>query len=296
MEENIMEFISNYMRDDTYRHMLNELTGKTFGFDFESWVTQGYFEGDYIPYSFMDEGRIISNVSANRMKFMQNGAMKYYIQIGTVMTDENYRKHGLAAKLIKHALEEYEQECDGIYLFGNLSASGFYQKMDFKVENQYRYYVKDEFCNCKKNGELFKPIKDMDDEIKKNYLNMVRNSAYHSSFEQINKYGLQMFYTANLDNVFYADDIECFIVLEQEECTVLKSVLCKDKIALIDVLQRIDIENHKCRLGFTPHDEDMNICISEVYDGGDDYRFFYRGNELETIERDKLYFPDLSHA
>lgn len=38
------------------------------------------------------------------------------------------------------------------------------------------------------------------------------------------------------------------------------------------------------------------ICISEVYDGGDDYRLFYRGKELEAIEQDRFYFPDLSHA
>ena len=60
------------MNNDTMRHALNELTEKTFEFNFESWVTNGYFEGDYIPYSFMSEGKIISNVSANRMKFMQN--------------------------------------------------------------------------------------------------------------------------------------------------------------------------------------------------------------------------------
>ena len=140
-----MDLISNYMTDDTCRHMLNELTANTFGFNFESWVTQEYFEGDYIPYSFMKDGKIISNVSANRMKFMQNGAMKYYVQIGTVMTDESYRKQGLAAKLMKHVIEEYEQECDGIYLFGDLGALEFYQKLGFKTENQYRYYVKDEF-------------------------------------------------------------------------------------------------------------------------------------------------------
>ena len=291
-----MELISNYMTDDTYRHMLNELTRNTFGFDFESWVTQRYFEGDYIPYSFVNEGKIVSNVSANRMKFMQNGVMKYYIQIGTVMTDESYRKQGLAAKLMKHVIEEYEQECDGIYLFGDLGALEFYQKMQFKVENQYQYYIKDEFCNCEKTGEPFMPIKDMGDDIKKSYLDMVRNSVHHSSFEQMNKYGLQMFYTAELDHVYYAADIECFIVLEQDECTVLKTVLCKKKIALTDVLQRIDIANHECRLGFTPHKEDRGLCISEVYDGGDDYRLFFRGKELEAIERDKLHFPDLSHA
>ena len=291
-----MELISNYMNDDTYRHMLNELTKKTFGFDVESWVKQGYFEGDYIPYSFKSEERIISNVSVNRMKFMHNGAMKYYIQIGTVMTDENYRKRGLAAKLMKHVIEEYEQKCDGIYLFSNLNALEFYQKMNFKIENQYRYYVKDEFCNCEKSKDMFKPIKDMDDSIKKKYLDLVRNSEYHSSFEQINKYSLQMFYTADFDNVFYAEGIECFIVLERDECTVLKSVLCKKKIALIDVLQRIEIYNHKCRLGFTPYDEDVNICVSKIYEGGNDYKLFYRGKELESIEQDKLYFPDLSHA
>ncbi len=62
---------------------------------------------------------MLSNVSANRMKFLQNGEEKYYIQIGTVMTDEDYRKQGLASGLIKHVISEYENECDGIYLFGN---------------------------------------------------------------------------------------------------------------------------------------------------------------------------------
>ncbi len=57
-----MELISDYMRVDTYRHMLNELTRNTFGFDFEGWVTKGYFEGEYIPYSLTEEGRMLSNV------------------------------------------------------------------------------------------------------------------------------------------------------------------------------------------------------------------------------------------
>lgn len=87
-----MELIKDYMRDADCRHRLNDLTRKTFGFDFESWVTEGYFEGDYIPYSFMKDGKIISNVSVNRMKFMQNGVVKNYIQLGTVMTDESYRR------------------------------------------------------------------------------------------------------------------------------------------------------------------------------------------------------------
>ena len=63
-----MELIYGYMNDDILRHALNELTLKTFCFDFEKWVTEGYFEGDYIPYSFFENGRIVSNVSAKKMK------------------------------------------------------------------------------------------------------------------------------------------------------------------------------------------------------------------------------------
>lgn len=284
------------MYDDTNRHMLNELTEKNFGFNFENWVMQGYFQGDYIPYSFVNDGKIVSNVSVNRMKFMQNGVEKNYIQIGTVMTDENYRNKGLASKLMKLVIEEYEQKCDGIYLFGDLDALEFYRKMNFRIENQYRYYVKDELCNCEKRGEMFKSIKNMDDSIKKKYIKTVQNSACYSSFEQINKYGLQMFYTVGFDNVFYAGDIDCYITLDIGERFILSSVLCREKIALTDILQRIDFENRKCQLGFTPHKDDANVCLYDEYDGGEDYRLFCRGKELEVINRQKLYFPELSHA
>ena len=290
-----MEMISNYMRDEKSRHMLNDLTRKTFGFDFEGWITNGYFEGEYIPYSLTEEGRMLSNVSANRMKFMQNGEEKYYIQVGTVMTDENYRKQGLASRLIKHVIAEYENDCDGIYLFGNLDAVSFYEKMGFKTLNEYRYFVKEEFLGRDDSKEAFQPLSDMDDDIKKHYLYMVRSCLDLSSFAQTNKYGLQMFYTGEFNNVFYVKDLDCFVVLEQEDGTKLQSVLCKGNVPLSEILKRINLPNG-CALGFTPRKEDMDICTCEKYDGADDYRLFYKGKELESIERDRLYFPELSHA
>ena len=92
-----MELICDYMKDGDLRRKLNHLTRKTFGFDFEGWVAGGYCEGDYIPYSFLENGRMVSNVSANRMHFMQKGVKRDYIQIGTVMTDQAYRRLGKRA-------------------------------------------------------------------------------------------------------------------------------------------------------------------------------------------------------
>ena len=290
-----MEIISDYMRDEESRHMLNALTQKIFGFDFEGWVTNGYFEGDYIPYSLVENGVMLSNVSANKMRFMQNGVAKNYVQLGTVMTDESYRKQGLAAKLMQHVIKEYEDKCDGIYLFGNLSATGFYRKMGFDILNQYMYFVKEKYCNSGIAGEPFMPVKEMGEDIKQKYKDLVRLSCPYSAFEQMNKFGLQMFYTSRMDNVYYLSDLDCFIVKEQDGDTVLGSVLCKKKVGLAEILKRIDVEN-RLRLGFVPLDEDKELCDCSLYDGGDDYQLFYRGTELEAIERDKLYFPDLSHA
>lgn len=292
-----MELVSNYMRDDTLRHALNDLTKKTFGFDFESWVTGGYFEGDYIPYSFIEDGTIISNISANRMTFLQNGVEKNYIQIGTVMTDKAYRRQGLAKKLMDHVVKQYKDSCDGFYLFANLDAVDFYDKCGFSKETEYRYSIKNEFCMKKSAGEIFMPVNTGDKQMKQKYMDMVRRSAVNSSLEQLNKFGLQMFYTADMENIYYAKDMDCFIVADMEENTLLlQSIICENYVTLLDVLQRVRGEYHKCQLGFTPALKDMDICVAEQYDGADDYRLFYLGEQLKSIENEKLYFPELSHA
>lgn len=291
-----MELISNYMRDDDLRHALNDLTQKTFCFNFEGWVTSGYFEGDYIPYSFIEDGKILANVSANRMQFMQNGVVKNYIQLGTVMTDEAYRRQGLAAKLIKHVVETYEKNCDGIYLFGNLEALGFYRKMGFREGLQYSCSVKKEYLpDAATPG--FAPVDPENASMKEKYIDAVRNSAVNSSFEQINKFGLQLFYTSSLEGIFYAEDIDCFVSYEKDGATlILNSVISKNKVSLKDVLDRLEGGISEVRLGFTPLAEDLAMCDLTAFDGADDYRLFYIGDEITSLEKEKLYFPEFSHA
>ena len=179
------------MNNAEQRHMLNELCKKTFWFDFEGWVVNGYFEGDYIPYSFVEDGRMLSNVSVNRMQFIQNGVRRDYIQLGTVMTDEANRNRGLAGKLIDMVLERYRDKCGGVYLFGNMEALGFYRRLGFS---------------------------------------------------------------------------------EMQEC------------------------RYTLRLGFSPAAHDEALFDAVPYDGADDYRLFYCGKDVDSIEKQRLYFPSLSHA
>lgn len=88
---------------------------------------------------------------------------------------------------------------------------------------------------------------------------------------------------------------------------LVSNYMCDDTLrhALNDLTKKtfgFDFESwvtggyHKCQLGFTPALKDMDICVAEQYDGADDYRLFYLGEHLKSIENEKLYFPELSHA
>lgn len=299
-----MRLVKDYMKNDILRHELNELTQATFGFDFESWVTNGYFEGDYIPYSFEEDGKILSNVSVNLMHFVQNEEKRNYIQLGTVMTAADHRKQGLARKLMEHILEEYEGKCDGIYLFANLSVLDFYRKMGFEERTQSQYTLRDDVkldiqrsiaTKARNNG--FVKLDSSDVESKKKYCEAVRNSVVNGAFEQENKYALQMFYTSDLENVYYSKELDCFVVLEHNgETLELQSVISPKYISLKKIFSEIDLDYKELKLGFTPSHDETDLFEAALFDGGDDYRLFCRGSRLESIEQEKLYFPTFSHA
>lgn len=292
-----MEFIFDYMENDILRYKLNALTQKIYGFDFDNWMAGGYYEGDYIPYSFMQNGKILANVSVNRMHFIQNGVPKYYIQLGTVMTDEAFRNQGLAGKLIEHILKEYENKCDGVYLFSNPDALGFYRKTGFKESNQYQYSLKKKWSGSGEKSAAFRKTCGQDEQVKQKYMDAVRNCAINSALEHINKFGLQMFYTADLHNVYYADDMDCFAVMEKSKDKLfLKSIISKQQISLKDVVSHIDVVYNSLILGFPPASRDIDMFEVSVYNDRNDNRLFYRGKDLESIEKDKLSFPQLSHA
>lgn len=287
-----MRFVKDYMRDATLRHALNELTEEIYGFNFENWVVNGYYEGDYIPYSYEENGRMIANVSVNKMKFIQNGQKKYYIQLGTVMTDKEFRNRGYARALIEKVLADYRGQCDGIYLFGNLEALEFYDKLGFSRGMQYRYILKKEVKSARIDCfQLVEPFQ------KSRYMDALRHSAVNAALEQENKYALQMFYSSDMEQVYYSEKLDCYVVMEEENGTLyLQSIICRERIRLEQVLEHIGEEYDHMILGFAPCGEDADMFDAQPYDGDDDYRLFYYGEALGKIETEKLYFPQLSHA
>lgn len=98
------------------------------------------------------------------------------------MTEEGHRCQGLARKLMEQVLEIYSPISDGIYLFADLSALGFYEKIGFRKVNQYQYYLK-KGTSLGKGSTAFRPLQPQE---KPEYLAALRNSAPYAALDQVN--------------------------------------------------------------------------------------------------------------
>lgn len=311
-----MRLIRDYMQDAAARAALGALTQAAFGFDFEAWAARGFCaHGAYVPYSFEEDGRILSNVSVNRMEFCLNGEKRRWLQLGTVATREDMRGRGLARRLVEIALADSMDGCDGVYLFANPEAAGFYEKCGFTRGIEYRSFPRAEaYLNtdarlssmrergdsCAEarldTGARFVPVNPRDERALAAYHRAVRETKPYAALWQENGFGLAMFYTMNAENAYYCPALDAHAVVEDGS---LNAVFARNMPLLRAVLAALAASENvetPTVIGFTPGPEDADACVREPWDGGDDYRLYGRGRVLEEIAANRLCFPALSHA
>ena len=129
----------NYRNNDALRASFNRLAEKTFGLNFENWYRNGFWKDNYIPYSVVLDGEVVSNVSVNACNMNYKGKIVKLIQLGTIMTDEDYRGNGYARALMEEVIKDYDGQVDGIYLFANESVLEFYPKFGFREAKEYQF-------------------------------------------------------------------------------------------------------------------------------------------------------------
>ena len=311
-----MRLIRDYMQDAAARAALGALTQAAFGFDFEAWAARGFCaRGAYVPYSFEEDGRILSNVSVNRMEFCLNGEKRRWLQLGTVATREDMRGRGLARRLVEIALADSMDGCDGVYLFANPEAAGFYEKCGFTRGIEYRSFPRAEaYLNtdarlssmrergdsCAEarldTGARFVPVNPGDERALTAYQRAVHETKPYAALWQENGFGLAMFYTMNAENAYYCPALDAHAVVEDGS---LNAVFARNMSLLRAVLAALAASENvetPTVIGFTPRPEDADACVREPWDGGDDYRLYGRGRVLEEIAANRLCFPALSHA
>ena len=287
-----MKLIKQIKDDPQLRDSFNGLAMKTFGLSFSEWWRRGYWTDSYIPYVFVDGGKVVANASVNLMDLMWHGQPKRYIQIGTVMTDAAYRHQGLSRTLLQEIIGDWADKSDALYLFANDTVLDFYPKFGFQREREYQYS-----SPAHSNQGMARKL-DMETEADRQILlrHFQMSNAY-SQFPMRHNVGLLMFYCGSFlkETIYWIPEFDAVLVAEKENDTLLcYDVFCDGEVPMTDLLGVVAAPDvAKIIWGFTP--KDTADCAVAPLEEDDNALFVYAGKENLFADH-RLMFPLLSHA
>ena len=276
--------------DDGARSGFFALAKKVFGLDFARWHALGWWGDGYIPHALYDGDRAVSNVSANIIQTRLRGAEKRFIQLGTVMTDPDYRGLGLAKRLMETVLEKYAPACDGMYLYANDSVVDFYPKFGFIPAEEYSFARP-----VSPSGAKVRAM-DMDDPRDRALLlNRYAEGNPFSALPMLGNAGLLMFYCAQFlkDCVYEVPGSGAVAVAEYEgDRMLVYDVFGGGTLdEILSALARADTMT--CALGFSPLlQEGFEVLPRRE----EDTTLFVLGGKENPFTRNRLMFPLLSRA
>lgn len=296
MQNNIMdkvELMIDYKTNDTLRGSFNTLATETFGINFEPWFKKGFWNDAYMCYSYALDGRIIANVSINKMTLRLQGKSYQALQIGTVMTTPEYQRMGLAYNLFDIVVKEWEEKVDFIYLFGGDQALPLYKKFDMIAYDEHRYFVS---CPKQLVKSDIRKLNLKDSEDYDLMLNITHKRVAQSDAIGVEKDShLIMFYCHEwyADNLYYLEKEDTILVMaEEEEMLQLYDVLADEVKDVAKLLSLIVTEADKVELHFKPM-----MCSREIEEQlmiTDDRTLLIR--QLETPIKETFRFSMFSHA
>ena len=289
---NMYEMIKNYKDNESLRLSFNELAGKTFGLDFEDWYQNGFWRENYVPYSIVENGKVIANVSVNITDILWDGELKKFIQLGTVMTEENHRNKGLIRQLMEEVEKDYGTKVDGMYLFANDSVVEFYPKFGFKKALEYQYSKEVEITGEQTMKQVLMSNAQQWERLEK----AMNENTFHGKFDMVNNNGLYMFYVSKFmqECVYYQEETDTYVIAEVDgNELMIHSIFSKNKVEPDDIINAFGSEIKKVTLGFVP--ENVSGYDMELVEE-DDTTLFTKGVALDGFTDKKLMFPTLAHA
>lgn len=285
-----MQILHSYRENEELRRSFNELATKVFGLNFEGWYQNGFWKDNYDPYSVVEDGKVVANISVNTCDMNYDGTVKHLLQLGTVMTDSDYRGKGYSRKIMERILDDFEENVDGIYLFANDSVVDFYPKFGFEEREEYQY-SKAVSIGSDCTAELV-PMSTKEDWDKMNRI--LDGTEQNSKMYMVGNSGLYMFYLSQFmqENTFYIADCDSYAIAEVEDDTLLLHAIIGNG-NVDEVISAFGKEIKKVVLSFTPKDTkgyDKNVLIEE------DTHLFVKGKFFDETKRDEYMFQAITHA
>ena len=126
-----MIFRSAYWHDLAAREAFKQFILAIHGVDFDDWDS-GYWDDEYRPYSYFEDGRVVASMCIYTMPAIVNGEACRVAQVSGVGTLPQYRLQGLNRKLHEIALAEAMPNHRFAFLYADDEAIPFYLKCGFR--------------------------------------------------------------------------------------------------------------------------------------------------------------------
>ena len=289
------ELIYDYKDNDDLRESFNELSKEVFGLDFELFYKSGAWNDRYICYSFVFKGKVIANVSINKLNMIINNEKVKALQISTVMTHPDFRGNGLAGKLMTYVLNKYEGQYQIIYLFANKSVLDFYPKYGFKSvkQSQFTWDIDMEAStkdNIKKldvkNGQDLKLIKRL----------AINRKTFTNILSVENAQHLLLFYCLYVfsESIYYIEDLDTIVIYEKNSGFIdIYDIVSPKAVDFKRVVSTIATKNeNKVIFHFTAAFKEIE-SENIPYDDSDDMLFVKSENEYIP---ENIFLPITAHA
>ncbi len=280
----------NYRNNEALRASFNRLAEKTFGLNFENWYRNGFWKDNYIPYSVVIDGEVVSNVSVNACNMNYKGQIVKLIQLGTVMTDDDHRGNGYARALMEEVLKDYDGKVDGIYLFANDSVLEFYPKFGFNEAKEYQFTKEVTISGeCTAQNVPLRDKIDFDRTVE-----ILDTKKQNAKIYMVDNPGLYMFYLSQFmtENLFYIEECNSYAIAEVEDDTLILHAIIGNG-AVDEVIRAFGSQVKKVILCFTPNDA-SGYEKSELHE--EDTTFFVQGKFFEDSRDDEYMMQAITHA
>ncbi len=287
-----MEIRTGYRNDEKYRTSLAELAGAEFSIDLKTWYQNGFWQGDYIPYSVIEDGKVISNVSVNVCNFMCRQKIRHLAQLGTIVTHPDHRNKGCASELMNKVIGDCERSYEGIYLYCEEKNVAFYEKFGFRRTYEYQ---------CRKtvnitHSSTAEQRHINSKETMSRMVDIIQRRAQYGERTMVGNTGLFMFYLAGpfSDCVYYVPSSEAYVVARVEgDNLTLYAIFSNEKVSLGDTIASFGSGIKHVIMGFMP-ENNTGFELKKIED--DETILMTRGAFFENAANERFMFPEISHA
>jgi predicted N-acetyltransferase YhbS len=284
-----LKLVRNVEDNQKLRDSFNELATKVFGISFEDWYVKGFWTDKYKPFCYVDNGKVIANVSVNKIDLIIYGKKRRALQIGTVMTHPEYRNQGLSRKLMNEVLDTYQGEYDVMYLFANHTVLDFYPKFGFQAMDEHIFSMdyKLSFDQQEKKTRKLDGTNLEDLQFIYNFaecrIPVSQTLSTANTQELLMFYGLYVF----SHDIYYLENTQVIAIYKNEDTELhIYDLIAQDEYDIKQVLSQIATPNtKKIVFHYTPDYKDLEIERTVYH--GDDQLFVKLQDSIQLPEKFK---------